>query len=127
MHGQSYPILVYGFNLNTRDIRFDDEWMSSKYPDIECYALDIVRNYLGEPVYGISCDLDTVTGAVTAPDEKFMASIKELYNKYLEYYEKHIGKVENITLGYHVVVFGWDDECHNLINLDEDDEMGQEN
>ena len=121
MFGQAFPCLVYGFNLNNRSIKLDDDWLASNYPMIECYAIDIVRNYLGEAVYGIQCDIDTDTGLVTGPNEEEMQIIKELYNKYLTFYRNYQERdIENVKLGYHLAVLGWDEEEHELINLDDD-------
>jgi hypothetical protein len=124
MFGQAIPCLVYGFNLNTRDIRFDDDWMNSNYPNIECYAIDIVKNCLGEPVYGIECDIDIVTGNITGPSEEEIESLKELYNKYITYYKNNYSEnnAENIQLGYHVAVLGWDEENHDQIIPDINEE-----
>jgi hypothetical protein len=124
MFGQAFPCIIYGFNLNSRCIRFDDEWMNSNYPDIQCYAIDIVRNYLGEPVYGLECDFDTLTGKITSPSEEEMESVRELYNKYISYYNNTISSndSENIKLGYHIAVLGWDEEEHSQIIPDKNQE-----
>lgn len=127
MYGQAYPCLVYGFNLNDRSIKFDEHWLASKYPLIQCYAIDIVRNYLGEPVYGVQCDIDTDTGVVTNPNEEELHMIKELYDKYLEFYKTYTknssnDSIQNVKLGYHLALLGWDDENHEDIVLDDDDE-----
>lgn len=124
MFGQAIPCLVYGFNLNRRDVRFDDDWMNSNYPNIVCYGIDIVRNYLGEPIYGIHCDIDTNTGKVSSPSEEDIESLKELYNKYITYYKNNYSEnnAENIQLGYHVAVLGWDEEDHEQIIPDINDE-----
>lgn len=117
MFGQANPCLVYGFNLNNQNIRFDDDWMNSNYPNIECYGMNIVRNYLGEPIYGIQCDIDTTTGNITSPSEEDVESLRELYNKYITYYKNTYSEnnIKNIQLGYHVAVLGWDEEDHEQI------------
>lgn len=127
MYGCGDACLVYGFNLNTRDIKFDDDWLYKNYPDIECYARDIVRNYLGEAIYGVRCDIDLLTGKVTGPEEKQEKMVVELYYKYLKYYNKHdirkYGKgAQDVKLGYHLAVIGWDEEEHAVVNLDDEDE-----
>jgi hypothetical protein len=124
MYGCGDAHLVYGFNLERRDIKFDGDWIYDKYPAITCYAVDIVRNYLGEPIYGVPCDLDLLTGKVTQPTEEQEKVVTELYNKYIEYYTKNFGDkyAKNIKLGYHLAVSGWDEEEHEQINLDEEEE-----
>lgn len=122
MFGQSFPCLVYGFNLNDRSTKLDDDWLASNYPMIQCYAIDIVRNCLGEPVYGIQCDIDTDTGVITGLNEEEMKMVKELYDKYLVFYRnyKEERDIKYVNLGYHLVVLGWDEEDHETINLDDD-------
>lgn len=121
MYGQAFPCLVYGFNLNASSIKLDEDWIASKYPLIQCYASDIVRNYLGEPVYGVQCEFDTYTGVIVPPNEEETQMIKELYEKYLEYYEQRFGQGgDRVNLGYHVALLGWDEEDHDVIVLDDD-------
>jgi len=124
MYGQSSPCLIYGFNLNERNIKIDASWLENNYPSISCVASDIVKNYLGEAIYGIHCELDTITGKVTEPTEQEKQMVRELYNKYILYYKKNIGQkyINEVQLGYHLAVYGWDDEDHEEIYLDEEED-----
>lgn len=117
MFGEANPRLVYGFNLNNSSIKLDDDWLADNYPIVQCYAVYIVRNYLGEAVYGIDCNIDTATGVVTSPDEKKMEIIKELYKKYVEYCKNCKNPHEGVKLGYHLAVIGWDEEEHQVITI----------
>lgn len=119
MYGCADPVIVYGFNIGNRMSKFSNDWLSKNYPDVECYALDIVRCYLGEPVYGVCCTMDLSTGHITAPSEKEMETIKNLYDKYTEYmWENCKYRTGPIELGYHLALYGWDEEDHEDITLD---------
>jgi hypothetical protein len=125
MYGCADPCLVYGFNLNHYNIKINKNWLYDNYPFIQCYGMSIVRNYLSEPIYGFQCHLEVLTGKVrydeedTSFEEKEKV-IRELYNKYVEYYKKcfNAKDVKNIQLGYHLAVTGWDSEEHVSIDLE---------
>ena len=84
MHGCSNAYLVYGFNMGDREYIIDCDYLESEFPDIYQYALDVVKNYLGEAIYGISCGLNDKTGQVFISDED-KEQVNELYDKYIEY------------------------------------------
>ena len=117
MHGCANACIVYGFNLGTRNLKFDADWLDENYPGVDLYAHDIVRNYLGEPVYGFSCDSDIYTGVISKPSEEQKQMIQNLFHKYMEYMKQNDENTDKIKLGYHVVVYGWDEEVHKEITL----------
>ena len=119
MYGCGDACVVYGFNFGDRNSKFDSDWLYENYPKVECYAVDIVRNYLGEPIYGVVCDFDRNTGQAIGPSNKEKEIVKSLYNKYIQYLkEKNISILDNVELGYHLAVYGWDEEEHKIITLD---------
>lgn len=119
MHGCADPCLVYGFNFGDRNSKFDPDWLYENYPGIECYAADIVRNYLGEPIYGVACYFDNVNGKAITPSDEEQETVKNLYNTYIEYMKKNeISIINDVILGYHLAVYGWDQEEHDIISLD---------
>ena len=81
MHGCADPCLVYGFNFGDRNSKFDEDWLYENYPGIECYAADIVRNYLGEPIYGVACYFDNVNGKAITPSEEEQETVKLYINE----------------------------------------------
>jgi len=137
MHGCSDPSIVYGFNIGNREYIINQDWMEEFYPKISLYAMDIVRNCLGEAIYGISCKLDINTGAVSI-DPPYIDNVKELYDKYMTYLKdtkdnKTFNRCKKeIKLGYHLGLYGYDDVCHEVINIDpnwnseEDEEEDEE-
>lgn len=136
MYGCSDASIVYGFNIGDREFVINQYWMDEFFPQITLYAMDITRNYLGEAIYGISCGLDINTGAVSI-DQKSIAKVKELYDKYMTYLKDTKDKKtfkrynKEIKLGYHLGLYGYDEVCHKAINIDpnwnpEDDEDEEE-
>ena len=126
MHGCSDASIVYGFNIGNREYIINQDWMEEFYPKISLYAMDIVRNCLGEAIYGISCKLDINTGAVSI-DPQYIDNVKELYDKYMTYL-KDIKDIKDkktfnrykkeIKLGYHLGLYGYDDALQEVINID---------
>ena len=86
MYGEYDAIIVYGVSDDFS--RFiDEKWLSKNYPSIEIHALNIVRNYRCQPVYGIVCEFDTKTG-VAIIDDKDKKLVDDFYKDFQEYHEK---------------------------------------
>ncbi len=123
MHGCSNASIVYGFNMGNREYIINQDWMEEFYPKISLYAMDIVRDCLGEAIYGISCKLDTNTGEVSI-EPQIIANVKELYDKYMTYLKNTTDKKtfnrykKEIKLGYHLGLYGYDDALQEVINID---------
>jgi hypothetical protein len=66
------------------------------------YAVDVVRNCMGEAAYGILCELCCDTGKVVAPSEGDKKTVEDLYAKFREF---HKGERDS-RLGYYLVVSG---------------------
>ena len=119
MYGEAYPSIVYGFNMGNRDLIFDEVWLYKNFEDIECFAVDIVRNHLGEAIYGIQCYINIETGIVNGPIENNKDTIKKLYDKYIDYLRiTYKSQNYDVKLGYHLAVRGWDEQEHETIILD---------
>ena len=130
MHGCSNAYLVYGFNMGDREYIIDCDYLESEFPDIYQYALDVVKNYLGEAIYGISCGLNDKTGQVFISDED-KEQVNELYNKYIEYVKTNFDLtykklIKKIKLGFHLAVSGDYLYCHKKLILDDDWEEEKE-
>jgi len=70
MYGCFDGAVVYGVCDEHRDKILDPEWLREHYPEIQTYASDVVRNCLGNPVYGVICHVDRSTGRSTLMDEE---------------------------------------------------------
>ena len=131
MYGCSDAVLVYGFNIGDREYIIDYKYLEDKFPGISEYAADVVRNILGEAVYGISCGLDEQTGQVIISDEE-KQKVKILYIKYIEYLKNELSeenfknKMKEIKLCFRLVVSGDYEICQDTIILDEDWEAEDE-
>lgn len=69
MYGCSNAVLVYGFNMGNEEYIINYDYLKSVFPDISEYASDVVRERLGDAVYGISCMVDNKTGQAFISDE----------------------------------------------------------
>lgn len=124
MYGCSDAFLVYGFNIGGREYIIDYDYLYEVFPGISEYATDVIRNYLGEAIYGISCELDNETGQAIISDDK-KVKVKSLYNKYVEYLGKKLSqkdfekKIKDIHLCFHLAVSGDYETCQDTIILDE--------
>ena len=125
MYGCSKAVLVYGFNMGDREFIIHYDYLEDTFPGISLYALDVIRNNLGEAIYGISCELDKETGqAIISNEEK--QNVKKLYDEYIEYLKKQLSskefkkKMKEIKLGFQLAVSGDYESCNERIILDED-------
>lgn len=125
MYGCSDAVLVYGFNMGNREYIIDYDYLESVYPDISQYASDVVRNCLGEAIYGITCSLDRKTGEVLISDVSKQI-VHNLYNKYIDYLKKTLSKkdfnkkIKEIYLGFRTAVSGDYETIQEYIIPDED-------
>ncbi len=53
--------LVFGV-MDDRDMYLEPNWLEENFPSLSTYASDVVRNYMGNAVYGIQAHLDEKTG-----------------------------------------------------------------
>lgn len=111
MYGCSDAVLVYGFNMGDRESIIDHDYLNEVFPDINLYASDVVRNYLGESIYGIQCAFDPELGqAMISPLEA--AEVQKLYDKYMEYLQKKLSKKQfnnkkkSIKMCFHLAIIG---------------------
>ena len=125
MYGCSNAVLVYGFNMGDREFIIHYDYLEDKFPGISVYALDVIRNNLGEVIYGISCELDKETGqAIISHEEK--QNVKKLYDKYVKYLKNKLSKknfnnkMKDIKLCFCLAVSGDYESCHINLILDED-------
>lgn len=116
MHGCYDSCLIFGCNENNRNMILDNEWLTSKYPQINAYGLDVIRNYLGEACYGISCIIDINTGVPSISEED-----KQQVVKFYEEFKAYNSNEPGIKLGYYLCLFGdYETEQHCKYDLDEE-------
>ena len=127
MHGCANSVLVYGFNIGDREYIIDYKYLEDKFPGISEYASDVIRNCMGEAIYGISCALDMKTGQAIISDED-KDKVKNLYDKYVETMKIDLTqkdfkkKMKKIKLGFHLAVSGDYETFKERIILDEEEE-----
>ena len=100
MYGCSDAIIIYGFKEDSREEYLDTDYLEEL--GVEMYAVDVVRNCMGEAAYGILCEFSCDTGKVVIPRENERKTIEELYAKFMEF---HKGERDS-RLGYYLVVSG---------------------
>lgn len=108
MYGCFDAYVVYGVMEGDRSQILDQEWLESKYPYMNVFASDVVRNTMGNAVYGYSLDFDEATGQ-SQPTDGQKEDVQQLYTFLCEYCRR-----ENLTepsMGYFLVVSG--DYCQD--------------
>jgi len=71
MHGVFDAHIIYGFSEDNRDMMINWEWLDDNFDCISMFAVDVVRNYLGNACYGIVCNINNDTGEVIiSPEDK---------------------------------------------------------
>jgi hypothetical protein len=101
--------VVYGVMEGDRNMVLEREWLETNFPQLSVYASDVVRNTMGNPVYGITGHLDSETGQVHVSDDE-KKCIQELYSLLMKYCEE-TGH-EKPSVGYFTVVSGDYEEEH---------------
>ena len=99
MYGCFDPVFVYGFSVGDRETRLSEDWIESF--GISEFALDVVRGYLGEAVYGIRCSLDQETGVMHISEEHKQKVIAA-HSLYLA----HIGECHSSKVQFYLALYG---------------------
>jgi hypothetical protein len=113
MYGCFDAYVVYGVADGTRHRLLDRSWLEEHYPEFGTYALDVVRNHIGEACYGVKCVVSRTLG-VFDPTEETKKKAQELYEKLVEY---DAGE-NNVRLGFFNVISGdYDKSEHEKYTL----------
>ncbi len=100
--------VVFGVMESERDAMLEHDWLEENFPSLNVYASDVVRNHMGNAVYGISVHLDQTTGqAYVSAEDK--ADVMRLYELLCNYYAR-LGDTQKPNVGFFTVVSG-DYEC----------------
>lgn len=70
MYGCFDGAVVYGVTEESREKMVDPAWLVEHHPKIGTFAADVVRNYLGNAVYGVVCQMCPETGRAHVTDEE---------------------------------------------------------
>lgn len=106
MYGEYDAMIVYGISDGFERV-LDEKWLKQKHPSIEIHALNIVRHYRCQPVYGIVCEFDTKTG-VASIDDVDKKQVDDFYEKFKEYHTNNQTRFfeNDCILGYHLCIYG---------------------
>ena len=113
MYGCFDAYVVYGVADGTRHRVIERSWLEEHYPEFGTYALDVVRNHMGEACYGVRCNVNRTLG-VFDPTEETKKKAQELFDKLVEY---DAGE-NNVRIGYFQVISGdYDKSDHEKYTL----------
>ena len=113
MYGCFDAYVVYGVADGTRHRVLERSWLEEHYPEFATYALDVVRNHMGEACYGVRCKVNRTLG-VFDPTEETKKKAQELFDKLVEY---DAGE-NNVRIGYFNVISGdYDKSDHEKYTL----------
>ncbi len=101
--------VVFGVMESDRSMVLERDWLEVNFPQLSVYASDVVRNTMGNAVYGILGHLDSETGQVIVA-EVDKKCVQELYSLLVKYCEE-TGH-EKPCMGYFTVVSGDYEEEH---------------
>ena len=84
----------------------DCEWLAEHFPDIQMWASDVVRNYMGSAIYGYAVYLKRETGMCTVPDKE-KADVEALYERLCTHYRAQGVLEEDMPeMGYFLAMSG---------------------
>jgi hypothetical protein len=101
--------VVFGVMEGDRSMVLERDWLEVNFPQLSVYASDVVRNTMGNAVYGITGHLDTETGQVIVA-EVDKKCVQELYSLLVKYCEETGHATPSV--GYFTVVSGDYEEEH---------------
>ncbi len=97
--------VVFGVMEGSRDMILERDWLEANFPEMRTFASEVVRNCMGNAVYGYSIPLDSVTGQARVSDSD-KEEIQVLYS-ILEAYWKTSGDIHDMPrIGYFPVIEG---------------------
>lgn len=93
MYGCFDGVLIYGIMEDSREKLLDETWLEANYPGVRVFAGDVVRNYMGNAVYGVTCSVDE-EGRVEIHDHTIKAQVDKL------------AEVMKAEIRFHISVYG---------------------
>lgn len=106
MYGCSDAYIIYGFLEDSREYHIDTDYLENY--GVEMFAVDVVRDCLGEAAYGVRCDFDNRSGQVVCPSNTDKQNVNALYEKFMQYHNHK----KHSYIGYYLVVSGDYQMCH---------------
>ncbi len=100
MHTWFDPLLIYGWREGNRDGKICEEWLEEH--NMKEYALDVVRGYLGEAVYGLPCQINEDTGLPIISDEDRL----QVQKAYQAFTENDTPSEQAPKLGFYIALTG---------------------
>ncbi len=101
--------VVYGVMEGERNACLESHWLSKHFPSLDTYASDVVRNTMGNAVYGAVATLNG-NGTVTV-NPKEDEEVKKLFAL--------LSERGSYSIGYFTVVSGDYELDHCMYNPDE--------
>jgi hypothetical protein len=112
MYGCSDAYIIYGFLEDNREYHIDTDYLENY--GVDMFAVDVVRNCLGEAAYGVRCDFDNSSGRVVQPSDSNKKLVESLYEKFMQYHNHK----KHSHIGYYLVVSGDYETCHTPYSLE---------
>jgi hypothetical protein len=100
MYGYFYPLIMYGVWEDDHSLMISPKWLKKFNPNLETYAAEVIRGFMANPCYGITCTLNNTTGQCQISAEH-CEIVNELYDTLKTLYPDGKYKV-----GYFVVLAG---------------------
>ena len=100
---------MFGVEEDDRSVMLDPSWLEKHFADMEMCASDVVRNTMGNAVYGYRVIIDIKTGQAVVDDDS-KKRVRELYDILCKHYEK-LGCTKP-TIGYFQVISGDYEQDH---------------
>lgn len=103
--------MVYGIMEADRFMVIDTEWLEDEFPSLGMFASDVVRNTMGNAVYGTIVDISQATGRANPPTNDYKTEVEHLYD--ILYRHCSLEEWDPPSLGYFMVISGDYEKDHN--------------
>ena len=111
MYGDFTPTIVFGWHEKDRSKMLYPEWLYKYYGDINIYTTDVVRNYAGNILYGIKCQVAD-NGSIELTNGKRQL-VYDIYHQIYACYDSE--QVQTISSpGFYMGIYGGYENCHKF-------------
>ena len=105
--------IVYGFTSESDGYDFILPETFLRRIGVASFATSVSRGYMGQVVYGIAVQMDSVTGALTISDAN-MATVMHAHAQTVDRCNASESMSADYQLGYHVVIMGDYEVSHQI-------------